>query len=350
MPKVSVIIPVYNVEKYLRECLNSVINQTLKDIEIIIIDDGGKDNCPQIIDEYAQKDSRIIAIHKDNGGYGQSCNIGLDKATGEYIAILEPDDFIDSNMYEDLYNIAKNNDSDIVKSPYYAFYDLSEKIKHTAFCNFDNIPQNKTFKINECPQMLTYHPSIWSAIYKTKFIRGNNIRFIEAPGAAWADNPFFIETYCKAEKINYIPNAYYHYRILTYNSSDSLKDYKIPFERFKDISIWLCNNKITDKDILANIYNKFLHYIFLVLGMKKYNKEDCILRIKEICSMMDSSIIKNSKYIKKHIFKYYNDFSNINNLICFKYKLIHMRKNFLTIHWNKQEKIILFLGKILLWK
>lgn len=82
MPKVSVIIPVYNVEKYLRECLDSVINQTLSDIEIIIIDDGGKDNCPQIIDEYVQKDNRIIAIHKQNGGYGQTMNVGLEKATG----------------------------------------------------------------------------------------------------------------------------------------------------------------------------------------------------------------------------------------------------------------------------
>lgn len=101
MPKISVIIPVYGVEKYLKECLDSVLNQSLKDLEIILIDDGGKDNCPQIIDDYAKKDSRIIAIHKPNGGYGQTCNVGLEKATGEYVAIVEPDDYIDSKMYED---------------------------------------------------------------------------------------------------------------------------------------------------------------------------------------------------------------------------------------------------------
>ena len=119
MPKVSVIIPVYNVEKYLRECLDSVINQTLQDIEIILIDDGGKDNCPRIIDEYAKKDSRIVAIHKENGGYGQTCNVGLERAHGEYISIVEPDDYIDKNMYEDLYKLAKKNDTDIVKSDFY---------------------------------------------------------------------------------------------------------------------------------------------------------------------------------------------------------------------------------------
>ena len=119
MPKVSVIVPIYGVENYLRECVDSILNQTLKDIEIILIDDGGKDNCPQIIDEYAQKDERIVAIHKPNGGYGQTCNVGLERATGEYVAIVEPDDYIDSKMYEDLYNIATKYNSDIVKSCFY---------------------------------------------------------------------------------------------------------------------------------------------------------------------------------------------------------------------------------------
>ena len=119
MSKVSIIVPIYGVEKFLRECVDSILNQSLKDIEIILIDDGGKDNCPQIIDEYAQKDNRIIAIHKQNGGYGQTCNVGLERATGEYVAIVEPDDYIDSKMYEDLYNIACKFNSDIVKSCFY---------------------------------------------------------------------------------------------------------------------------------------------------------------------------------------------------------------------------------------
>ena len=112
MSKVSVIIPVYNVEKYLPECLDSVIKQTLKDMEIICVDDGSTDSSGKIIDEYAAKDNRIVVIHKQNGGYGQSCNKGLDIAKGEYVAILEPDDFVDEHMYEDLYNAAKQYDGD----------------------------------------------------------------------------------------------------------------------------------------------------------------------------------------------------------------------------------------------
>ena len=115
MSKVYVIVPIYGVEQFLEEALDSILNQTLNDLEIILIDDGSKDNCPQIIDEYVQKDSRIIAIHKENGGYGAACNLGLEKASGEYIAIFEPDDYIDPKMYEDLYNIAQANNSDIVK-------------------------------------------------------------------------------------------------------------------------------------------------------------------------------------------------------------------------------------------
>ena len=158
MAKVSVIVPIYGVEKYLKKAIDSILNQTLKDLEIILIDDGGKDNCPQIIDEYAKMDNRIIAIHKQNGGYGQTCNVGLEKATGEYIAILEPDDYIDSKMYEDLYAIAKQHNSDIVKS---CFYDnlqteYERKISKTQWNDY--IPEDKSFTIKEYPFFLSLTP------------------------------------------------------------------------------------------------------------------------------------------------------------------------------------------------
>ena len=106
MAKVSIIIPTYNVEMYLVECMESVVNQTLKDIEIICINDGSTDGSLEILKSYAQKDDRIVLVDKENGGYGIGMNIGLDKATGEYIGIVEPDDFIPLNMYSDLYEKA----------------------------------------------------------------------------------------------------------------------------------------------------------------------------------------------------------------------------------------------------
>ena len=131
-PKVSVIIPVYNVEKYLAKCIESVINQTLTEIEIICVDDGSTDLCPKILDEYASKDKRIKVIHKENEGYGKTMNIGLDLAQGEYIGLVESDDYILPNMYEILYKKAKENDLDLIKSNFYFFWDKILSIQKSA--------------------------------------------------------------------------------------------------------------------------------------------------------------------------------------------------------------------------
>ncbi|MBS7046628.1 MAG: glycosyltransferase family 2 protein, partial [Eubacterium sp.] len=109
MPKISIIVPVCNVEKYLSKCLDSIVNQTLKEIEIICIDDGSTDDSGAILDSYSQKDSRIKVIHKKNSGYGNSMNVGMDCAEGEYIGIVESDDCILPEMYEELYKAAKES-------------------------------------------------------------------------------------------------------------------------------------------------------------------------------------------------------------------------------------------------
>ena len=118
MAKVSVVVPIYNVENYLRECLDSLIHQTLKDIEIICVNDGSTDSSLEIIEEYAKRDNRIKVINKLNTGLGATMNIGINAATSEYIGILESDDFTDIKMFEDLYFVAKQHDADIVISDF----------------------------------------------------------------------------------------------------------------------------------------------------------------------------------------------------------------------------------------
>ncbi|MDH0658584.1 glycosyltransferase [Empedobacter sp. GD03865] len=113
-PKISVIVPVYNTEKYLSKCLNSILNQTLKDIEVIVVNDGSKDNSQEIIDEFVSKDSRIISIQKENGGLSDARNAGIDKAKGEFIAFIDSDDYIDLAMLEKMYELAKRDESEIV--------------------------------------------------------------------------------------------------------------------------------------------------------------------------------------------------------------------------------------------
>ena len=121
IPKVSIVVPIYNVEDYLEECLESVVRQTLEDIEIICINDGSTDRSMEILKTYAAADARIIVVDKKNEGYGIGMNIGLDKATGEYVGIVEPDDYVPLNMFEDLYLKAKEYELDFVKAYFYRF-------------------------------------------------------------------------------------------------------------------------------------------------------------------------------------------------------------------------------------
>ncbi len=341
--KISIIVPIYNVEKYLKECIDSALNQTLKDIEIILIDDGGKDNCPQIIDEYAQKDPRIVAIHKQNGGYGQSCNVGLEKARGEYIAILEPDDYIKPEMYEDLYKIARENDADIVKSEFIKNYDLEDykELKSQNWSKLYNLPKGP-FKITECPYFLALHPSIWTCIYKNEFLKRHNIKFIEAPGAGWTDNPFQVQTMCLAQKICFTNKEYYYWRVLDRTDAQALKNYTLPFVRSEEIHEWLRKENITDSNILAALYERELSYISIVLSMEEISDiKDCKQKIKQLCNNMDFKTVFTSKYVRfrnKKIFIFCKFFNKLINLYRYRKKLIKIR-------FNRHEKSIIICGK-----
>ena len=217
-PKVSVVIPVYNVEKYLRQCLDSVVNQTLKDIEIICVDDGSTDSSPDIIREYMEKDSRVKVITKPNSGYGNSMNRGFDMAEGEYIGIVESDDYAELNMFERLYEIASKNSLDVIKSSFYFYYSVpkerNEKMEIVSkvregitFC------PSRDFKAPmEMVEFFNIKPSIWSAIYRKDFIRENKIRFLETPGAAFQDSSFNFKVMSLAQRVQLTREAFLHYR------------------------------------------------------------------------------------------------------------------------------------------
>ena len=185
MPKVSVLVPIYNVEKYLRQCLDSLINQTLEDIEIICINDGSTDSSPEIISEYQAKDNRVKVINKANSGYGASMNMGVDAATGEYIGIVESDDYAENTMFEKLYNQAKANDLDILKSDFVKYWGDTNQCVKAGIIDKDWC--DKVFTTDEYKEALNIIPSIWSAIYRKEFIQTYNIRFSETAGASYQD-------------------------------------------------------------------------------------------------------------------------------------------------------------------
>lgn len=217
MAKISVVVPVYNVEKYLKECIDSIINQTLEDIEIICVNDGSTDSSLEILNNYAKKDSRIIVINKSNSGYGHTMNMGLNAASGEYIGIIESDDFADKNMFEDLYKLAKEYDADIVKGDWYNYWSKNKFARKN-----NRISSAKTLKLTNSKQdksLLRINPSVWSAIYKKEFLNKYNIRFLETPGASYQDLAFSFKIFALAERVILTDKAYLYYRQDNMNSS-----------------------------------------------------------------------------------------------------------------------------------
>ena len=220
-PKVSVLIPVYNSERYLRQCLDSIVSQTLEDIQIICIDDGATDSSPQILKEYARKDCRIDVITKENSGYGASMNRGLDAARGRYVAILESDDFAEPNMLQAYYEVAEKHDLDLVKSNYFEHSESGDE----KIVTFGLVPRLwGTFNPEDHPKVLLSTPLIWSGLYRRFMLTHNNIRFTETPGASYQDSSFVHRCWFAAKKVRVLPDAYVHYRIDNENSSVKSRD------------------------------------------------------------------------------------------------------------------------------
>ncbi len=208
---VSLLVPIYNVEKYLRECLDSAAAQTLKNIEIICINDGSRDSSRDIIQEYLDADSRFRVIDKENSGYGISMNMGIEAAQGEYIGILESDDFIDADELKTLYDLAKKYDADVVKSNFNFYWSVPEP--REEFYEYSNKEMcDHVFAPVDEPNVFYMKPSIWSAIYKRSFLNNNQIRFLETPGASYQDAGFNFKVWLAAKRAYCIHDAFLHYR------------------------------------------------------------------------------------------------------------------------------------------
>jgi len=224
-PKVSIVVPIYGVEKYLNQCVDSILAQTLKEIEVILVDDGSKDNCPQIVDEYAQKDSRVVAIHQPNGGYGRAVNHGIEVATGEYIGIIESDDWIEPTMYEKLYNNARKNDTDITKCMFYTYNSKlppqkQNKVWKLKWQDLAFAPDG-VFNVVQWPLIIAVHASIWANLYRSEFIKEQKV--IETRSASYQDFPFMIEAMCRARRISVVKEPLVHYRMEEGQDSSTIR-------------------------------------------------------------------------------------------------------------------------------
>lgn len=207
-PAVSVLVPVYNVAKYLPTCLDSLASQKLKSIEFICINDGSTDGSLDILERYAEDDSRFRIIDKPNSGYGASMNCGLDAARGEYIGIVESDDFAAPEMFKKLYSFARRHDCDLVKSNYFEFDGEDHYLEP-----FVGHPYKKVFDPRDMHSAIRVLPIIWAAVYRRKMLVDNGIRFNETPGASFQDTSFVFRCWVASKRVALLKDAFLHYRI-----------------------------------------------------------------------------------------------------------------------------------------
>lgn len=202
---ISVIVPIYNVEKYLQKCVDSIINQTYKNLEIILVDDGSPDNCPKMCDDYAKKDSRIKVVHKENGGLSDARNVGMEVATGEYISFIDSDDYISLDFYETLLQTMIDNDSDIVECSVVKFYENEKFDEYSDDQMIKNF--NTVDGLEELINENSFHQYVWNKLYKSNIA----LDIPYAVGKLNEDEFWTYQVFGKAKKVTRIYKTMYYY-------------------------------------------------------------------------------------------------------------------------------------------
>lgn len=340
-PKVSVIMPSLNVGPYIEECISSVVSQTLEDIEIICVDAGSTDGTVEVLEKYASVDSRIQIIHSDKKSYGYQMNLGIDAAKGEYIGIVEPDDYVPDNMFSDLYEIAEKNNLDFVKADFYRFKTTGGNVeKKLEPLDKTGEHYNKVFDPSHTPEALYFTLNTWCGIYKRDFIEKFHIRHHETPGASFQDNGFFFQTFIYGQRAMIVDSPYYMNRRDNPNSSvsDPNKVYTMNIEmdwimdilkrdpeiwnRFKYMFWWTKYKNFHNRYevIHKSLREKYLNRFCLELKWAKIRGELSLdvfephqrIEIKNMIAQADSTYKRSniglSWRIKKHIPQPVKDF------------------------------------------
>ena len=283
MKKVSIIVPVYDVEKYLKRCVKSILKQTYSNLQIILVDDGSPDSSPGMCDDYAKQDNRVEVIHKVNGGLGYARNTGLEMVKGDYIVFIDSDDFVPHNYVEYLVDSIEQNGVDACISGYNKV-DYAEKILYQTRYNkqlflgnvkeeflprlFGSLPNNHD----------SIHPSVCGIIFKSECILANNIRFKSEREVVSEDLVFEIELFSKMNSVQVMDDALYNYcnNENTLSQSFSLTKLKKQEELYEYIKKYIKENNI-DREVLVRFQKLFMIYIKedirIVLNMYISRKE-----------------------------------------------------------------------------
>lgn len=290
-PKISVIVPVYNVEKYLQRCMNSLFNQTLKQIEIILVDDESPDNCPAMCDEYVRQDNRVKVVHKKNGGLSYARNSGMELASGKYIAFLDSDDFVKKEMYEKLLTYAESNELDTCFCCTQRYYNSGETVPIIeVFGNkiFNGRNEVDTFLMEmvggeEYEGEKTYCISAWKAIYSMELINKYDISFLSERIMASEDLFFHIDYLSRAQNVGWLDELlhYYYYNANSISSTYSEIKYNRIKTAMKGLSLYL--NKYYSLDYYKKYYyGQLLRYQKVIFNYEIKRKDISYWKIRNI--------------------------------------------------------------------
>ena len=294
-PKISVIVPIYNVEKHLEKCISSLLDQSFTDFELILVNDGSPDNCGKICDKFKEKDSRITVLHLENGGVCRARNKGMELATGDFYVFVDSDDWVEKDYLKDFADYIEDDETLIIQD---CNRDNDEK-SETHFFGF----QNKSFVLKEDFGKL-FHENAhyvpggypWNKLYSAKIIKENNLQFDPAIKLA-DDEKWNFEYLVHIKKLKFVENANYHY---IYNPG-SISNQARPFEReltrfafkAKFFDFALKNYQLSEADkkkVTAEVERHFRINILDRIYKKEVSKEERISRLKEIAKLPESTL------------------------------------------------------------
>ena len=263
MPQISVVVPVYNVEKYLRECLDSLANQTFEDFEVICVNDGSDDSSPDILEEYASEDERFKIVSQENKGLSGARNTGMNYIKGRYLLFLDSDDWLELNALELLYNHANALNSEMVIFPYRYFNQETKQYEENDFTKlnmFDSSVDNKNFNYKNIPETVFRIPHESIKLYDVKTLKKLAVKFPE--GLNYEDAYFFYKIFFKLNKVSIIRTQIYNYRIR--NDSICTTGTEKSFDIFKILTS--IENFLKEDEIYESFKDEFI--LFTVINLK----------------------------------------------------------------------------------
>ena len=301
-PKISIIVPVYNVEIYLRECFDSIVNQTFKDFEVICINDGSTDNSLQILEEYAAKDSRFIILSQENQGQGVARNKGIEISKGKYISFVDPDEWMDNGALETLYNFAEEKSAQIVRFDYKSYEDYTGKGKETSLSeivkkefNYDLKDRSAyNWRIFKDGCMRKLGLAVWAYFYNKQFILENNIKF--APSRRGEDHLFSVGAILCANEIYYLKQNLYYYRTRLGSAVNSVgEDNFLVFDNIQRMKEFLLSHSLYQE-----LEEEFLNYSQTCLEWHyDQTPKKMIKRYEDLCKQYFKTNKEFKKWLKK---------------------------------------------------